>query len=238
MLFWMAAAFAHTCEDITLDELVEQPAPAVIVLGERHGHKSDMKRAWHVVKGLLDSDQPVTLAMEAVHEDNQPVLDAFEKREFGKGKLPKQLDWKETWGFPWKPYKKLVASSRKGVRVVAAGLELGPKPEDREIEVPEGYDAFLMEIMGAHAHTMEPEMKARFSTSMAWRDFRIAELAAEGWSGEGYLVILTGRGHIEGGMGTTWQLPKLEQVGDTPVVSAVLDHETARCLEGDRVWAD
>jgi uncharacterized iron-regulated protein len=238
MLLWIAAAFAHTCDDITLDELVERPAPAVLVLGERHGNKSDMKRAYGVVQELVASGEPVTLAMEAVHEDNQPVLDAFEAREFGKGKLPRKLDWSKTWGFPWKPYKKLVTSSRKGVNVVAAGLKLGPKPDDREVEIPEGYDAFLMDIMGAHGHGMDPEMKARFSTSMAWRDFRIAELAVEGWDGNGYLVILTGKGHIEGGMGTNWQLPKLEKVGETPVVSAVLDHEGARCLEGDRVWAD
>lgn len=238
MLLWITAALAHPCDDITLEEILEQPAPAVVVLGERHGHKSDMQRAYRVVDGLQDSGAPVTLAIEAVHEDNQSVLDAFAAGEFGKGKLPKKLRWSETWGFAWKPYKKLVSADKQGVRVVAAGLTLGPKPEEREVEIPEGYDAFLMEIMGAHAHAMKPEMKARFSTSMAWRDFRIAELAAEGWSGEGYLVILTGRGHVEGSMGTNWQLAKIPAIGETPVVSAVLDHDSARCLEGDRVWAD
>ncbi|MCB9674162.1 MAG: ChaN family lipoprotein [Alphaproteobacteria bacterium] len=233
-MFWMAAALAHTCEDVGLEEIVARGAPAVIVLGERHGSKTDMKRALSVVQSLADKG-PVTLAMEAVHESNQGVLDAFAKGDVKAGALPAELKWSETWGFPWKPYKKLVTSSKNGVTVIAAGLDLGPKPEEREIEVPEGYDAFLKESMGAHAHQMSEEVQARFATSMAWRDFRIAELAATPWNGEGYLVVLAGRGHLEGGLGTNWQLPKLVEA---PVFSVVLNHEDARCLEGDRVWAD
>ena len=48
-------------------------------------------------------------------------------------------------------------------------------------------------------------------------------------------MVLTGRGHIEGGMGTNWQLPKLV---DVPVHSVVLGHHGARCLPGDRLLAD
>ena len=82
---------------------------------------------------------------------------------------------------------------------------------------------------------MKPEVRERFPVSMAWRDFRIGELALEGWSGEGYLVVLTGRGHVEGGQGTNWQLAQLT---DAPVHSVVLDHDGAQCLDGDRVWPD
>ena len=46
-------------------------------------------------------------------------------------------------------------------------------------------------------------------------------------------LILTGRGHIEGSMGTNWQL---EQSLDVPVKSAVLAHDGAKCLPGDKVW--
>jgi hypothetical protein len=82
---------------------------------------------------------------------------------------------------------------------------------------------------------MAPDVAARFTTSMAWRDFRIAELAMNGWTGEGFLVVLTGRGHIEGSMGTNWQL---EHLTEAPITSVVLGHEDARCNPGDRVWAD
>ncbi|MEZ4322739.1 MAG: ChaN family lipoprotein [Myxococcota bacterium] len=233
-MFWIAAALAHTCEDVELAEIVDRPAPAVVILGERHGSKDDMKRALSVVEALA-ARGPVTLAMEAVHESNQGVLEQYVSGEVKTGKLPDALHWSKTWGFPWKPYKKLVTAGKRGIPVVAAGLDLGKKPDGIEIELPEGYDAFLAKSMEGHMHQMSEEIRARFATSMAWRDFRIGELAVKGWSGEGYLVILVGRGHVEGGMGTNWQVPKLVEA---PVFSVVLNHDDARCLEGDRVWSD
>ena len=233
-MLWFAAAWAHTCEEIELVELAGQDAPAVVILGERHGEKGDMKRARSVVEALAEKG-PVTLAMEAIHEKNQPVIERYAAGEIKRGKLEDELNWSKTWGFKWGAYKKLVAASDDGVRVVAAGLDLGPKPEEQELELPDGYHDFLMEAMEGSGHEMSDEIKARFATSMAWRDFRIAELAVDGWDRQGYLVILVGRGHVEGSMGTNWQVAKLV---DAPVISAVLDHGDARCLAGDRVWAD
>lgn len=234
MLIWTAIALAHPCDEFRLEDVANVPSPGVLVLGERHGAKDDMKRALAAVRALSEKHR-VTLAMEALHESNQPVLDRFAAGELKPGKLPDSLAWSETWGFPWKPYKKLVLQARAGVPVVAAGLKLGPKPADREVPIPEGYDEFLAELMGPHGHGMSDEVAARFTTSMAWRDFRIAELAVEGWDRQGVLVVLTGRGHVEGGLGTNWHLPQLV---DVPVTSVVLAHDGARCLPGDRVWAD
>lgn len=234
MVVWTSLALAHTCDEFQPSELAALQPPAIVVLGERHGDKSDMQRARQAIDELAMRGS-VTLALEAVHEVNQPVLERFAAGEVKTGKLPAELDWSETWGFPWKPYKPLVTLSRRGVTVVAAGLKLGPKPDDREVQIPEGYDAYLKEMMGAHGASMAPDVAARFTTSMAWRDFRIAELAMNGWTGEGFLVVLTGRGHIEGSMGTNWQL---EHLTEAPITSVVLGHEDARCNPGDRVWAD
>lgn len=230
MIGLLGVALAHPCESIGLDDVLEIPAPAVLVLGEQHGSKPDMKRARAVVDALAER-APVRLALEAVHESNQPVLDAFVRGEKKKRKLPAALRWDETWGYDWGAYKKLVA--RTDVDVVAAGLDLGPKPEDREVTIPEGYDAYLQQLM--QGHEMTDEIRARFTTSMTWRDFRIGELAAAGWSGEGYLVVLAGKGHVEGSLGTNWQL---ERLVEAPVHSVILGHDDAACLEGDRVWAD
>lgn len=232
MFLLTALAHAHDCATFTSADLDALPMPFVLVLGERHGHKGDLKTALQIVD-RLDERGPVTLAIEAVHESNQPVIDRFTAGEIKAGKLPAALDWSETWGFPWKPYKPLVTAAARGTPVVAAGLKLGPKPEDREVQIPEGYDAFLKQMMGGHGHGMDEAMAARFTTSMAWRDFRIGELAVQGWSGEGALVVLTGKGHVEGGMGTNWQLGRLTEA---PVTSVVLGHEDARCEPGDTVW--
>jgi uncharacterized iron-regulated protein len=225
-------AWAHECSEVAIETFVDVEAPAVFVLGERHGDASDMIKAWRVVKRLRKTGKPVRVALEAVHESNQGVLDQHAAREVRTGRLPEALRWDETWGFAWVPYKRLVASGKKGVEVRAAGLDLGPKPDDREVELPEGYAEHLMAKMAGMHHQMSPEIMGRFPTSMAWRDFRIGELAISDWSGEGYLVVLTGRGHVEGSWGTNWQLAKLT---DAPVHSVVLGHEGAACLEGDRL---
>lgn len=230
----VAAALAHDCPAADLDALATLQAPAVIVLGERHGEKQDMKRAQELVERLQERG-PVTLAMEAVHESNQAVLDRYAAGEVKTGKLPNELRWSDTWGFSFKAYKKLVTGSRRGWAVVAAGLDLGPKPDDREVPMPEGYAERMMKAIESHAHLMKPEVRDRFPVSMAWRDFRIGELAMQGWSGDGYLVVLTGKGHVEGGQGTNWQL---SQLTEAPVHSVMLAHEDAACMEGDQVWPD
>ena len=220
------------CDDVSIDTLTQLQGPAVLVLGERHGSRKELKRAWRIVDGLA-ADQPVTVALEAIHEDGQPTLDAFAASALSKRDLPDALDWETTWGFPYRPYKKLVQGANAGLTVVAAGLTLGPKPDDIELVVPPDYVDHLTAYMGGHAHgDMPPEMAERFTTSMTWRDFRIAELAVQGWSGEGVLVVLTGRGHVEGQLGTNWQL---ERLVDVPVQSAILSDKDARCLSGDRL---
>lgn len=227
----LAAAWAHECAEVDVASLAETPAPAVFVLGERHGERADMKLALSLVRALQRRG-PVTLAMEAVHERNQPVIDQFAMGQVKPGKLPAALDWDETWGYPYGAYKKLVTGSRSGIAVVAAGLELGPKPEDREVPMPEGYAEKLMKSMEGHAHLMTPEVRERFPVSMTWRDFRIGELGVQSWSQQGYLVVLAGRGHVEGGQGTNWQLERLQE---HPVHSVVLAHEGSRCEPGDRI---
>ena len=227
----LAAAWAHDCAEVDVATLAATPAPAVIVLGERHGEKADLKLALTLIRALQQRG-PVTLAMEAVHERNQPVIDQFATGQIKPGKLEAALEWDETWGYSYAAYKKLVTGSRTGIAVVGAGLALGPKPEDREVPMPDGYAEKLMKSIESHAHLMKPEVRERFPVSMTWRDFRIGELGVKSWSGQGYLVVLTGRGHVEGGEGTNWQLERMQ---DQPVYSALLAHDGALCEPGDRI---
>ena len=83
-------------------------------------------------------------------------------------------------------------------------------------------------------HEMPLDMEERFVRSMAWRDYKIASLAATSWDQKGYLVIVTGRGHVEGGKGVNWQV---SQLVDVPVHSFVLAWgKEPPCYPGDQVW--
>lgn len=232
MVIWLWSLLAAAgCEPVTVDALTAGDKPVVVVLGERHGHRKELRRAARVVEALAGNG-PVTVALEAVHGDQQDAADAL--AEHGRRRRFKQeSDWKATWGYRLGAYWPVLRQARDGVVLVGAGLDLGPAPDERDVPIPEGYAEQLAEAM--EGHDMPAEVAARFTRSMAWRDLRIAEQAVEGWDGRGALVILTGRGHVEGGRGVTWQL---DEFTDAPVRAALLDAEDATCEAGARALTD
>lgn len=223
-------AAAKDCELIGLRDVTAVEAPAVIVLGERHGVRSDLNRAMKVALTLNRTDE-VTIALEAVHEKYQPVLDRYAAAEIHVDDLPHLLEWEESWGYPWKPYEQLVTGEIFDMRVVAAGLDLGSRPDDVPVPIPPRYIEILRDAMGGHDVPIAKE--SQFVQAMAWRDHRIVELALEGWNGQGYLIIVAGRGHVEGGKGVQWQAARTT---DKPVEAFVLAWARAPCYPGDRVW--
>jgi uncharacterized iron-regulated protein len=234
MIWLVGAALAATgeCEPIGMKDVMDVPAPAVIVLGERHGTQPDLARAARVVRKLAKRG-PVTLALESVHEKYQSVLDDYSVGHVTLEHLPGQLDWSNSWGFGWRPYQPLVTAADLEVKVVAAGNDLGPPPADApQFPIPSGYMQILADAMADHL--VPVELHDRFVRSMAWYDFRIADDALSHWDGNGWLVIVAGRGHIEGGKGVTWQVA--QQKPDVKVAGFVLGWADPICYRGDRVW--
>lgn len=227
---WTLLASAG-CEPVTAETLTGGEPPFVLVLGERHGHRKELRRAAEVVERLA-ARGPVTVALEAVHGDHQDAADALAVHG-RRRRFKRESEWSSTWGFRLGAYWPVLRQAGVDVAVVGAGLDLGPAPEDRTVAIPDGYAEQLAEAMAGHE--MPPEMAARFTRSMAWRDLRIAEQAVNSWDGRGALVIVTGRGHVEGGRGVTWQLPELTEA---PVRAALLDAEDATCEAGTPALTD
>lgn len=231
MMLWMSLAFAQECTPITQADVLAVPPPAVVVLGERHGTMPDLSRARNIVRRFADRGA-VTVALEAVRADKQPILDRYAAGELAPRDLPDLLKWTEEWGFPWKPYEPLVTAAVYGAKVVGAGVKLGPKPDDVSVPLPPRYADQLRDAMSGHEIPMGEE--GRFVQAMAWRDYAIAKASVEAWNGEGYLVIVTGRGHVEGGKGVAFQAGHLT---DAPIHSFVLAWgQDPPCYAGDQVW--
>jgi len=234
LILWFAlsAHAADACAPIGLGKALKAPAPAVFVLGERKGTQPDLARAERVVRRLARK-APVTLALQAVHRSQQPVLDGYARGELAPSDLPGLLGWKGHWGFDFVPYQDLVTAAVDDVQVLAVGLdEQARPPEDAQVQVPPGYTHVLADAMGQHA--MPAALAMDFASWMAWRDHAVASAALEGWSGEGYLVILADRLHVEGGKGVSWQA---ERLTSAPVHTLLLADDGA-CYPGDRYLAD
>ncbi|MCB9679221.1 MAG: ChaN family lipoprotein [Alphaproteobacteria bacterium] len=217
MIALLATALASGCEQTTLGELAATPGPAVFVLGERMGTQPDLARAARLVSKLRGTGAPVTVALQALPPDRQPVLDRYAKGELQSVDLPGLLDWGAANGFPYGAYEQLVTGAAWGGEVIAIGAPVEARPADTPVPIPPGYIAILQD--GMAGHPMPVPLESAFVQTVTWLDFRLARSAIEGWKGEGYLVIVADRTHVEGGKGIGWQAQRLTEA---PVKSVLL----------------
>lgn len=219
-MLWLSAAIAGTCTQSTVPEVALIPAPAVLVLGERMGTAPDLPRATRLVRKLA-AREPVTLGLQIVPSSKQQVLTRYDQGELAPELLEQELGWK---GFPFAPYARLLSLD---VDTLALGVPVEAKPEGQPVPLPRAYGRFLAD--GMSGHPMPADLEAEFAQMVAWVDLRIALNAIESWDGQGYLVIVADRTHVEGGNGIGWQAQRLTEAP----VHTVLLGDAGACYDGD-----
>lgn len=224
---------ADTCARSSVGKVSQGALPGVWVLGERKGTLPDLSRARKIVKKLAKRG-PVTLALQAVAQDQQGVLDDFAAGTLALDALPTSLDWEARWGFPFEAYAPLFAlghsddPAKPAVHLVGIGGEYHLRPQDQPMALPPAYFAILADPMGDNP--VPPELETPYAEFVAWADHTFAERALAGWDGQGALVILVDRYHVEGGLGVSWQAQRLTPA---PITAVVLADAESRCYAGD-----
>jgi hypothetical protein len=104
------------------------------------------------------------------------------------------------------------------------------RPPETTVAVPPLYMHALADTFGEGP--IPVELEARFVEQVAWIDHQLATKAFESWNGQGFLVVLVDRLHVQGGLGVQWQLDRLS---DVPVSAALLAEAGTRCVEADRI---
>jgi Haem-binding uptake, Tiki superfamily, ChaN len=230
MLLWMSslasAAAPAACTHTSISRLARLDGPTILVLGERKGSGTDLGRARRLVRALAEQG-PVTVAMQAVRADAQATLDRLGQGELAVDQLDDELRWGETWGFSYAPYARLFALASPLVRFVGVGAPYTLPAED--VAVPPGYFQVLRGPMGENP--VPTVMEERYAKFVAGADRTFAQGALKGWSGEGALVLIVDRFHVEGGLGVPWQL---KEATDQPVRSALLADAQTVCYAGDQ----
>jgi len=158
---------------------------------------------------------------------NRPRVEADQRRA---GKLVRTLDRR---GAPVVLAVQVLPDVDPGWASVDVLLEvpLGErKPPEATLAVPPVYIHALADALGDGP--MPPELESRFVEQVAWIDQQLAAKALEGWTGEGFLVVLVDRLHVQGGLGVAWQL---ERMTETPVSAALLADAGTHCVESDRI---
>ena len=221
------SASAQECELTSLGRLAKEPSPAVFVLGERKGTAPDQKRALKLVKKLRNNG-PVTLALQAVPASSQSVLDAWEQGQVLDEQLGSKLGIYTHYGHAPDRHDALVRAKQLGVEVVAVGVAPEQPPEGVIAPQPPAYIHVLGPPMGASP--VPVELEARYLAMVAWSDHRIAKQAIDAWNGQGSLVILADRLHVEGDKGVSWQASLMTEA---PVHTVLLKRSDSPCYTGD-----
>jgi uncharacterized iron-regulated protein len=232
----------------------------VVLLGESHDRLADHLWQAAVVAGFAERGAAPMVGFEMFPRRVQPVLDAWSSGALDLDAFVAQSRWAEVWGFDPALYRPLLDlccdrrlpmialnCDRPLVSLVGRdGWQALPE-EERSWLTPAApalpdYRRYLFEITGgvrpgrAAQAPEDPAFDRFVRAQQVWdRAFACAIAEALGRNSCGPVVGIIGRGHLEYGFGTPWQLADL---GITDVVIALPEPPDAAIVPSDPPIAD
>ena len=195
-----------------------QLAPArIIYIGETHNSNADHEYQLEVLKGLKLRGAKFAVGWEMFEAAQQPLLDQWVDRRLSTEGLLEKTDFQHRWGMYSVMYEKILRwTQSEGVADLALNapdglshkLAAGQALDAAERELlptgyqplPGGYEHFV-EQMGEAPHA-GANLENFYKAQLIW-DQTMATHIVEylGAHPEGKLVVLLGRGHVDGGFG-------------------------------------
>lgn len=189
----------------------------VIYIGETHNSNADHEYQFDVLKGLKARGVNYAIGWEMFDVTQQSLLDQWQRRQISSDGLLERSNWRRSWGAESVMYETMlrwslaenipsVALNAPGVlsHKVAFGLNL--TPEEKALApsgfqpLPGGLEHFTDQMARTPhgAGNVENFYKAQvlWEQTMARRIIEFVESHPDV-----KLVVLTGRGHLEGGFG-------------------------------------
>ena len=103
----------------------------VVLVGDYHALPASQKFAAEVIERAASS-RSIVLGVEAVQSRDQPILDAWWRREIGEEELRECLRFDHEWGYRWSPFYELISAARdRGEGIY--GLDCLPRHDMRRI---------------------------------------------------------------------------------------------------------
>ena len=234
----------------------------MIYIGETHNSNADHEYQFDVLKGLKARGVNFAIGWEMFDVTQQPLLDEWQTRKVSSDTLLERTDWHRTWGAQSVMYETMLRwSQEEGIPSVAlnAPSSLTHKvafgaaltPEDHAMmptgfqTLPGGLEHFTEQMAHApHAGaTANPEQF--YNAQTLWEQTMASRiLAFVDAHPDAKMVVLTGRGHLEGGYGipafvrqksSVKQLVLFPGGGGAP--SSAAPGSLAARTAGGRLWA-
>lgn len=215
-------------EPLETDEFIDELEEARwVVVGESHGEPWHHDAQRRIYRQLTERNPGrVAAGLEMIERRFQPVVDDYLAGEIDEAEMLERVEWQRRWGVDADPYYRwawqqsrdheqpvvaLNAPREVVSRVAEVGVDgLDDQQRDQIAEQlhldDENYRQRLRDIFGGHHHGQQADEQAfeRFVEAQITWDETMAETAfdfiAEHPNIE-QMVLLTGRGHMEGGYG-------------------------------------
>lgn len=252
-----------TGEAILFPELIEQLKEIdVIFVGEVHNNPEHHLIQVQLLQALMSRyAPPLAVAMEFFDTTRQPVLDRFMNREMDEAAFLEQVDWKNSWRFPYHLYRPLLWVSREkgaallGVnapnpvvkKVARSGLSSLTAEERnqvaRDIDLGNSdHREYLSGIFKQHpfkGHRTDGmgNFDHFYEAQCVW-DETMAETIADYMKAKGgKMVVFTGNGHIANKFGIPDRvLRRVDVKAATIVLYPLTERSTINKRMADYVW--
>jgi uncharacterized iron-regulated protein len=216
------------------DILSRMSAQQVVLLGETHNRYDIHRWQLHVAAGLLALGKPISMGFEMFPRRVQPALDAYVSGSIDDDAFLEQSEWQTVWGFPPALYLPLFQFCRQFkvpmlalnchrplvTRVGKDGWDAIPVEERDGLTpakpaTPEARE-YLFNLTGGRregrdAQTpMDPTFDRFIRAQQTWdRAFACNIATAHAANPDAIVIGIIGRGHMEYGHGTPFQLADL-----------------------------
>ncbi len=252
-----------TGEAIDFTDLIEQLKPVdIIFVGEVHNNPEHHLIQVQLLQALMARyAPPLTVAMEFFDTTRQPVLDRFMSGDLDETAFLEQVDWKNSWRFPYHLYRPILwVSQEKGTallginapnpvvkKVAGSGLESLTSEERDQVAQDmdlsnKAHREYLNNIFKQHTfeknakHHME-NFEHFYQAQCVW-DETMAETIADYIKAHGgRMVVFTGNGHIMNKFGIPDRvLRRVDVKTATIVLYPLTERSTINKRLADYVW--
>jgi len=198
----------------------------VVLLGESHDIAEIHRWQLHVACGLHLLEPDMAIGFEMFPRRLQPVLDRWVEGGMATEEFIREAEWDRVWGFPAAIYLPLFHFCRQfGIRMLALNCrrelvrnvgrdgwdEWLPDIEDgvgRPAPATDAYRSYLAAITGGFGGFV-PDRTHRFIQAQQTWDRAFADNIARALGSYRLVIGIIGRGHLEYGHGTPYQLRDL-----------------------------
>ena len=255
----------ETGEAIDFTDLILKLKPVdVIFVGEVHNNPEHHLIQVQLLQALMARyAPPLAVAMEFFDTTRQPALDRFMSGDLDETAFLKQVDWKNSWRFPYHLYRPILwVSQDKGAallginapnavvkKVARSGLESLTSEERnqvaRDIDLDnKAHREYLSSIFKQHPFKKNPKQKHNmgnfdhfYQAQCVWDETMAETIAAYIKAHGGKMVVFTGNGHIMNRFGIPDRvLRRVDVKTATIVLYPLTERSTINKGLADYVW--